>query len=301
MDYKAMMMTLQNNEWFTELSLNGKLDKEIVDSIISVFTFNKTLTSFNLKNGGLTRDTWSDIRNIWTANEKLALKSIDFSGNIIDVRIQVEFKFKIPGKSGRSFGQLFHWHGHWTWSSQVERMSVVTCRISPHLDIPGTPSSHTTISEVRPSTWKFKLNSIASCRLDRDASLVLGTMLADPDCVLRSLDMSETSPDFSVFPDGKSLRKLILAGMKLDNRGWINFVEFSKKMPLLKYLDLSRSFPLGTVLSGGKNQVDFKLKILVLTNLTRLTFMDLSDNSLGDLGLKKLILILKEIHHPSLR
>eukprot|EP01119_Soliformovum_irregulare_P014359 TRINITY_DN3926_c2_g1_i3.p1 TRINITY_DN3926_c2_g1~~TRINITY_DN3926_c2_g1_i3.p1 ORF type:complete len:791 (-),score=272.50 TRINITY_DN3926_c2_g1_i3:270-2642(-) len=265
MDYKAMMMTLQNNEWFTELSQDGKIDKEIVDSIVSVFSFNKTLTSFNLKNSGLTRDTWSDIRNIWTSNEHLALKKIDFSGNPMDE--------KSAGALANCFTGM---------NTGLEILNLNGCQVS-------TVGSRLILTSLGNHLPTLKSLSISTCRLDRDASLVLGTMLADPECILKYLDISDTSPDFSVFPSGKSLRKLVLAGIKMEHRSWVDFAEFSKKMPNLKHLDLSRSFPVGTILST------------VLANLNRLVFLDLSENSLGDLGLKKLISILREIQHPSLR
>ena len=84
LDYKAIFHAFHFNLYFKSLTIDYRLDKDLLHLIPPIFAINTSLHSLTLKSCGLTKDLCSAFRRSFEQNNKIQLESIDFSDNFIE-------------------------------------------------------------------------------------------------------------------------------------------------------------------------------------------------------------------------
>jgi len=269
-EFQTLVYSLHHNTWFKSfIAENQRLGNESVVLLAHMLKYNHTLTKLVLKNAGATRDSFTQLAASMESNKNLQLRKIYLSGNSIE---------------DKGMQALANWIGDYPQPVKVLDLSNTVCARR------GVTALLTALKKNKHLCDNLEELKLSGLKFDNECSRLLGLFLGKASA-LRVLDISNTGIDFrylcSTLESNNSLSELFLNQNKITTRTAPDIVLFVKRMPKLLSLHLCNTgIPVEDI-----------VKIIDTASLDKI---DISDNDLGDQGVKTFCTHIKTKQPPVL-
>lgn len=250
-DFKALMLALQHNVWFTELICDGQKIGGELTLVANVMKTNKSIRVLRLASVGATNTAVEKLAESFKANTNLGLDVFSICDNALEDKSLIALA---------SAFEKFTFLGHLNISNcQVKTKGMLALMEALQKNTAICGSLHT-------------LN-IAGNSLDNEGSRKLGLFLGKA-TALHSLNISATQPNFqflcTTFEKSTSIQTCNISDLKVPKQTEEFVVHFLKLLPAVTDLQMRN------VGIGVKELID------ILTGHPNLIKLDISDNDWSD-------------------